>query len=147
MEKTDFKIVNGDYDIINNDNCKYLPQKKTSYNKRSASMTEIIQPYVSNLVDKNSAKNKKMLNLVSEMDDHYKNGNFKINQKDNTPNDSDLKRNIRPALNGRASSAINQSKMEKVYEQTSSLFNKEFYDTNLNSKNFIYLFLFYLIFS
>lgn len=109
-------------------------------------MTEIIQPYVTNLVDKNSAKNKKMLNLVSEMDDHYRNGNYKIHQRDNTPNDSELKRDLKPALNARSSSALNQTKMEKVYEQTSSLFNKEFYDTNINSKLFYsYLFFYFNI--
>lgn len=97
-------------------------------------MTDEVKPYVTNLVDKNSAKNKKMLSLVSEMDDHYKGGNFRINEKDNTPNESDIKKNLKPAFNARASSAINQSKVEKIYEQTSTLFNKEFYDTNINSK-------------
>ena len=126
---------NGKYDIINNDNCKYAPKKRTMHNKRSASMTEIIQPYVTNLVDdKNNAKNKKMLNLVSEMDDHYKNGNFKINLKDKIPCDSELKRDLKPSLDCRASSVINKSKVEKVFEQTSCLFDKKFYDTNLNSK-------------
>lgn len=119
--------------------------KKTVHNKRSASMTEIIQPYVTNLVDKNNAKNKKMLNLVSEMDNHYQNGNFRILPKDDTPNESELKKNLKPALNGRATSAINQSKKEKVYEQTSCMFNKEFYDTNLNSKFFL-IWEFYLLF-
>ena len=123
------------YDIVNNDNCKYAPQKKTVHNKRSASMSEVIQPYVTNLVeDKYNPKSKKMLNLVSEMDNHYKDGSYKIHPKDITPDDSEKKRDIKSALDGRASSAINKSKVEKVYEQTSFLFNKDFYDTHLNSK-------------
>jgi hypothetical protein len=109
-------------------------------------MTEIIKPYVTNMVDQNNPKNKKMLNLVSEMDNHYKNGNFRINQIDNLPNESEIKMNLKPALYGRASSAMNKSKMEKVYEQTSSLFNKEFYDTNLNSNKFFIFFIFFFIF-
>ena len=114
-------------------------KRKTVHNKRSASMTEVIQPYVTNLVDKNSAKNKKALNLVSEFDNHYQNGNYKINQTDHAPNnESEMKKDLKPKLNGRASSAINQSKMEKAYEQTSTLFNKNFYETNLNS-NFFFI--------
>lgn len=120
---------------------KYLPEKKTIHNKRSASMTDIIKPYVESQVDLNSAKNKKMLNLVSEMDNHYKD-NFKMIPKDDLPNDSELKESLKPSLQARASSAINRSKLEKVYEQTSSLFNKEFYDTNLSSKFFKFFILF-----
>jgi len=108
-------------------------------------MTEIIKPYVTNMVDQNNPKNKKMLNLVSEMDNYYKNGNFKINPKDDLPNDSDLKMSLKPSLYGRASSTITRSRMEKVYEQTSSLFNKEFYDTNLNSNIYFILFFIYLL--
>jgi hypothetical protein len=128
---------NIDYDIIKNDTNKNATQKKTSFNKRSASMDDEIKPLVYNQIeDKSNPLNKKMLSLVSEMDEFYKDGKFRINQKENLPNEYDNKKNLKPLINGRTSSAIHNSRLEKIYEQTSCLFNNDFYDTNLNSKKF-----------
>ena len=76
-----------------------------------------------------------MLSLVSEMDEFYKEGKFKIYPKEKTPDISENKKNVKPLISGRASSAISNSRVEKIYEQSSCLFNNDFYDTNLNSKN------------
>lgn len=160
LDKANFmnkeNTTGNNYDIIKNDNCTYATQKKTVFNKRSASMDDEVKPLVNNLVeDKHNAKNKKMLSLVSEMDEFYKDQNkFKIHKKEKNPNPEDdytqNKNNLKTAINtnnitgtirqGRASSAINNSRLEKIYEQTSCFFNKDFYDTNLNSKKIFYFY-------
>ena len=120
IEKADFlnKDNSGNYDIIKNDDNKYPQQKKFVFNKRSSSTGEEVKPQVDTMVDdKHNPKNKKMLSLVSEFDEFYRDGKYKINQKDKTVDDSENKRNLKPVINGRASSAINNSRLEKIYEQ------------------------------
>jgi hypothetical protein len=130
----DFLNDNGNYDIINNKDVNYTPQKNKP-NRRSASMTEVVQPYVNSLVkDKTNPKNKKLLNLVSEFDNFYKKSdNFRINSI-NKHEDDELcvqnKKNMKAVIDNKMTMS-NQSKKEKVLEQTSSLFSPEFYDNNL----------------
>ena len=146
LEKADFmnKKNSANYDIIKNDNNKYTSGKKLGFNRRSSSTGEEIKPHVDSMVeDKHNPKNKKMLSMVSEMDEFYRDGKFKINPKEKKTLDfTENKRNIKPVISARSSSAINNSRMEKIYEQSSSLFNKDFYDTNMNS-NYYFLYLYF----
>ena len=100
-------------------------------------MTAIVQPYVSSLVeDKSNPRNKKLLNLVSEFDDFYKNGNFQINEiKKNEEDNYALqnKQNIKSILDDKFSNC-KRTKVDKVLEQTSNLFRPDFYDVSLPSK-------------
>ncbi len=147
------RYENGNFDIINNNDALYTPQPK-SVKRRPNSMTEVIQPYVSSLVqDKSNPRNKKLLNLVSEFDDFYKNGNFQINEVKRNEEDQHVirsKQNIKSFLDEKFSNC-KKTKVDKVLEQTSNLFRPDFYDTSLPSK-FVYLFIcsfvyFYLLFS
>ena len=136
MERGDFKYDNGNYDIINNNDANYTPQVKTG-KRRSASMTEIVQPYVNSLIqDKENPKNKKQLNLVSEFDNFHKEGNFSINNiNKNEDNEfvTQNKRNIKSVLDSKMNNC-KKSRVDKVLEQTSNLFTPAFYDTSLPSK-------------
>lgn len=99
-------------------------------------MTEIIQPYVSSLVeDKSNPRNKKMLNLVSEFDNFYKNGNFQINDVKKNQEDfyvEQNRQNIKSILDNKFTNC-KRTKVDKVLEQTSNLFTPDFYDTSLPS--------------
>jgi len=113
----------------------YTPQPKTG-KRRANSMTEIVQPYVSSLVqDKNNPKNKKLLNLVSEFDDFYKNGNFQIqdSKKNEDQQYSQTKKDLLNVLSNKLSTC-NRSKVDKVMEQTSNLFHNDLYNTSIPSK-------------
>lgn len=100
-------------------------------------MTEVIQPYVSSLVqDKNNPRNKKLLNLVSEFDDFYKNSNFQINEVNKKQEDefvTQQKINLKNALDNKMNNC-KKSRVDKVLEQTSNLFSPDFYDTAIPSK-------------
>jgi len=99
-------------------------------------MTEVVQPYVSNLVqDKSNPRIKKLLNLVSEFDNFYKNGNFQINEVKKNQEDAYVeqnRQNIKSILDSKFNNC-KSTKVDKMLEQTSNLFTPDFYDRSLPS--------------
>lgn len=96
-----------------------------------------IGSYVSVLEkEKEKPENKRRLNLVSEFDNFHKVGNYIPNteRKNHDENISENKRSIKSALDNKMNYS-SQANLEKLMEQTSSLFNDDFYN-NLSSKFF-----------
>ena len=89
------------------------------------------------LQNKNNPKIKKQLSLVSQMVDYNK-SNYNTNLTESKTQVNLLysdKNCIKSAITDRLPTS-NYNKIEKVFEQTSSLFNQDFYKNNLSSNFF-----------
>lgn len=125
---------NGEYDIINNKYSAPAPEQHKP-KRRPNSMDESVNPYISNLnKEKDNPKSRKQLNLISEFDNLNNNKNFKFTKKDDPKEyHKETIRNIKSSLDNRLNEA-KKTRVDKVLEQTSSLFNREFYDHSIAGK-------------